>query len=163
MGRPPHSSSQRAKAPGSGSRSRSRMSLLRAGLRVALVALTAVAAMVLPNLEQMMSLLGAVTGSLLAVIFPVIIDIRCRLRHDWPKVGTAGRKHAGRTGSGILQDSCPRRGPGHSRGRCHQRTRGGCVCGSSGRILKWLVIAQATATTASQPHTSRVRRRPGRL
>ena len=56
----------------------------RAGLRVALVALTAVAAMVLPNLEQMMSLLGAVTGSLLAVIFPVIIDIRCRLRHDWP-------------------------------------------------------------------------------
>ena len=61
------------------------MSLLRAGLRVALVALTAVAAMVLPNLEQMMSLLGAVTGSLLAVIFPVIIDIRCRLRHDLPK------------------------------------------------------------------------------
>ena len=60
------------------------MSLLRAGLRVALVALTAVAAMVLPNLEQMTSLLGAVTGSLLAVIFPVIIDIRCRLRHDWP-------------------------------------------------------------------------------
>ena len=60
------------------------MSLLRVGLRVALVALTAVAAMVLPNLEQMMSLLGAVTGSLLAVIFPVIIDIRCRLRHDWP-------------------------------------------------------------------------------
>ena len=86
MGHLPHSSSQRAKAPGSGSSSSSssHVSLLRAGLRVALVALTAVAAMVLPNLEQMMSLLGAVTGSLLAVIFPVIIDIRCRLRHDWP-------------------------------------------------------------------------------
>ena len=84
---PPLCSSQRAKAPGSGSSSSSssHVSLLRAGLRVALVALTAVAAMVLPNLEQMMSLLGAVTGSLLAVIFPVIIGIRCRLRQDWPK------------------------------------------------------------------------------
>ena len=49
----------------------------RAGLRVALVALTAVAAMVLPNLEQMMSLLGAVRK-------PACGDLPRHHRHPLP-------------------------------------------------------------------------------
>ncbi len=53
------------------------MSLLRAGLRVALVALTAVAAMVVPNLEQMMSLLGAVRK-------PACGDLPRHHRHPLP-------------------------------------------------------------------------------
>lgn len=51
------------------------------GLRVSLVLLTFILAAIIPNLGAVISLVGAVSSSALALIFPPIIEVSFRLDH----------------------------------------------------------------------------------